>query len=240
MIKLFRKIRQRLLNEHRFSKYLIYATGEILLVVIGILIALQINNWNEERIFQDQEVKILKELLVNFRADSIDHTGNMDWYGNASNSAKIVVQSLESKKPWNDTMRLHYGWIFMKGLANLNTSAYENLKTQGFDLISNDTIRNAITHLYTNQYDRLLKYEKEMSMDQNGQVVLPVYLKRLRMDAWWDAMPLDYEALLDDLEFREVCRYKGITMDFMKNHCNDSRNAVIRLINLIEKELARR
>ena len=47
MIKFFRKIRQNLLAENRFSKYLIYATGEIILVVIGILIALSINNWNE-------------------------------------------------------------------------------------------------------------------------------------------------------------------------------------------------
>ena len=47
MIKLFRKIRQRLLTENKFSKYLLYAIGEILLVVIGILIALQINNKNE-------------------------------------------------------------------------------------------------------------------------------------------------------------------------------------------------
>lgn len=49
MIKFFRRIRQKLLQENRFSKYLIYAIGEIVLVVIGILIALQINNWNENK-----------------------------------------------------------------------------------------------------------------------------------------------------------------------------------------------
>lgn len=49
MISFLRKIRQRLLKENHFSKYLLYAIGEIILVVIGILIALQINNWNEEK-----------------------------------------------------------------------------------------------------------------------------------------------------------------------------------------------
>ena len=48
MIKFFRKIRQQMLKENKFSKYLIYAIGEILLAVIGILIALRINNWNKE------------------------------------------------------------------------------------------------------------------------------------------------------------------------------------------------
>jgi NADH:ubiquinone oxidoreductase subunit 6 (subunit J) len=54
MIKFFREIRQQLLTENRFSKYLLYAIGEIVLVVIGILIALQINNWNEAK---KQEIK---------------------------------------------------------------------------------------------------------------------------------------------------------------------------------------
>ncbi|MGB5318748.1 DUF6090 family protein [Eudoraea sp.] len=48
MIKFFRRIRQQLLKENNLSKYLLYAIGEIVLVVIGILIALQINNWNQE------------------------------------------------------------------------------------------------------------------------------------------------------------------------------------------------
>jgi hypothetical protein len=49
MLHFFRQIRQRLLTDNKFSKYLLYAVGEILLVVIGILVALQIDNWNEER-----------------------------------------------------------------------------------------------------------------------------------------------------------------------------------------------
>jgi len=49
LIKFYRKIRQKMLTENKFSKYLLYAVGEIVLVVIGILIALQINNWNESR-----------------------------------------------------------------------------------------------------------------------------------------------------------------------------------------------
>ncbi len=66
MIKFFRKIRQKKLTENKFSKYLIYAIGEIVLVVIGILIALQINNWNEQQKENQNEQIILKRLQKEF------------------------------------------------------------------------------------------------------------------------------------------------------------------------------
>ena len=69
MIKFFRHIRQRLLAESKFSKYLLYAIGEIILVVIGILIALQINNKNEERKDRNREQVILKSLKVDFNTN---------------------------------------------------------------------------------------------------------------------------------------------------------------------------
>lgn len=69
MIKFFRKIRQRLLSENKFSKYIFYAIGEIVLVVIGILIALQINDWNEDRKNNNTEQKMLNALQMEFESN---------------------------------------------------------------------------------------------------------------------------------------------------------------------------
>jgi len=69
MIKFFRKIRQRMVTENKFSKYLLYAIGEIILVVIGILIALQVNNLNEERKLTLQLDKINQNLIQEFEAN---------------------------------------------------------------------------------------------------------------------------------------------------------------------------
>ena len=62
MIKFFRKIRYDLMEKNKTGKYLKYAIGEIILVVIGILIALQINNWNEKSKLKNEEIKLLKEM----------------------------------------------------------------------------------------------------------------------------------------------------------------------------------
>lgn len=69
MIKFFRKIRKKLLAENRFNKYFLYAIGEIVLVVIGILIALQINNWNENRKELSEVNLILQNLNDEFSAN---------------------------------------------------------------------------------------------------------------------------------------------------------------------------
>ena len=71
MIKFFRHIRKSLIEKNQMGKYFKYAIGEILLVVIGILIALQINNWNEKRIQKRNEIVLVKQLLLDAKADSL-------------------------------------------------------------------------------------------------------------------------------------------------------------------------
>ena len=87
MIKFFRRIRQRLLSENKFSKYLLYAIGEIVLVVIGILIALQINSWNQYRIERIEEQTILGQLKEEFENNLIQLEGKIE------NGALAVVSN---------------------------------------------------------------------------------------------------------------------------------------------------
>ena len=91
MIKFFRKIRQTMIKENKFSKYLLYAIGEIVLVVIGILIALQINTWNTKRIQKIEQSKILKNVLIDIQND-IEELSN-------------IKTTLDSRKPVFDKVR---------------------------------------------------------------------------------------------------------------------------------------
>ena len=101
MIKFFRKIRQRLLSENRFSKYLVYAIGEIVLVVIGILIALQINNWNENR----KELKKSQALLEEFKKDLVRDTLESNYVtGKLENQLKIQSWALKLSSYSNNQM----------------------------------------------------------------------------------------------------------------------------------------
>lgn len=97
MIKFFRKIREGLINERRFSNYLIYALGEIVLVVIGILIALALNNANLNRIENENELNYLKGLKYEFQVSKAKLSELISVNQNSLDGAKELVRLVNDK-----------------------------------------------------------------------------------------------------------------------------------------------
>lgn len=96
MIQFFRRIRQKLLQENRFSKYLLYAIGEIVLVVIGILLALQINSWNQQRIEDKKEVELLNGLKEEFQDNLTALEESININTKVTQSCKALTQIIRS------------------------------------------------------------------------------------------------------------------------------------------------
>ena len=109
MIKFFRKIRYNLLETGKTSKYLKYAIGEIILVVIGILIALQINNWNEFNKERENEKIILNEIRENLKFDLKDFESNIANLQNKIISAKTILKIIDNNSDYNDSI----GYFFV-------------------------------------------------------------------------------------------------------------------------------
>src|SRR6056297_591846 len=147
MIKFFRKIRQKLLSENKFSKYLIYAIGEIILVVIGILIALNINNRNEANKLKNKELVLLTEIQQNLKQDLSSLSGIIISEKERLRSNEIVKLSIETKSTFDDSLKYHFGNTLGNFRFTANNSAWENLKSIGLDLISNDSTRSSLSNL---------------------------------------------------------------------------------------------
>jgi Family of unknown function (DUF6090) len=152
MIKFFRKIRKHLLAENKFSKYLIYAIGEIILVVIGILIALQINNWNNDNIERELELNMLSEILTNLEKDVFNFNSKITINEKAIKNNSAVLEHLILKTPMTDTLRFSYARLTGRGTFEPITVAYENLKSKGINIIRNDSLRISISELYDFKY----------------------------------------------------------------------------------------
>ena len=103
MIKFFRKIRQNLIMQNKKSKYFKYAIGEIILVVIGILIALQINNWNENRKEIYNEAKILKTLNDEFLENKITLDSTLVLLNSTADALSFVLKNISRKPKMNLT-----------------------------------------------------------------------------------------------------------------------------------------
>ena len=163
MIKFFRKIRQRLLTENKFSKYLIYAIGEIVLVVIGILIALSINNLNEQNKAASQEKKLLIELINNLDSNiaSIEATNRLNT--EALRGIDIIIDHFQNSRD-NDSLRIFLLQASYTESLNLSFATFETIKIIGFDIIKNDQVRLSIIELFEVNYPHQIKTIDEVSM----------------------------------------------------------------------------
>ena len=163
MIKFFRKIRQQLLIENKFSKYLLYGLGEIVLVVIGILIALSINNWNKRNQLSNQEYKLVLELkndLTETQNELIEDSNTLSKIIQKSDS---IITYLNKIEPEEFDLNL-YGpdkitWALFNVKLYPRTIAYENLKSLSIQLVSNDSIRFYITDIFDKRLPRIIIWE---------------------------------------------------------------------------------
>ncbi len=148
MIKFFRKIRQRLLAENRFSKYLLYAIGEIFLVVIGILIALQINNWNEAKKDHAYEMTMLTEVARSLSTDKLNFQSHIDAYTVLSNSVDYFTNLSKNNVMFHDSLKQRLWNLNIGKYYQFNRGPYEALKSSGIDRISNDSLRNHLINFF--------------------------------------------------------------------------------------------
>ena len=247
MIKFFRKIRQSLLTENKFSKYLIYAIGEIILVVIGILIALQINNWNENLIKSKEEIHILKALKIGLEADLTDLKFNKKSIQSSIASANKVIYSLENNLPYRDSIPDYIGHMMFPVIFVHSTSAFETLKSKGINLIKNDNLREEIINVYDSQYSFFLKNESLIFLEEAERALRELFSPRFEESYVYDfnepnfkprLTPLDYEALKTDQEFKYFLKsFKNRLNLLSKFHYRRLMKQVEALILSIDSEL---
>ena len=150
MIKFFRKIRQKLLSENKLSKYLIYAVGEIILVVIGILIALAINNWTNEKRVHSEEIATLQKLIQDLKSDNKRYLDNIEFYNEFGayliKSKEIIYKKSLSDDEIKEVMGF-YGAI-IKDINPRKTTYEEMLNSGRIYNLSNEKLVDEIIEYY--------------------------------------------------------------------------------------------
>lgn len=210
MIPFFHKIRYKLAYDNQFLKYSRYAIGEIVLVVIGILIALQINNWNEARKERNLELQLLRSFERSLQKDLLDMDSNIRVHQNGIVAANTILKILEEPGPRDsDSISVLMSKVLMPTLFVYSTSAFETLKSKGVTLISNDSLRDHIIEVYDSRYRFFVENEK-IHYQTLEKMLFEVFPGRFEdsynyqinpPDFDGTVRPIDADALANDKEF---------------------------------------
>ena len=156
MIAFFRSIRKELLSKGKTSRYLKYAIGEIILVVIGILIALQINNWNIERQIQKKERAYLKEIRTNLRQDSLKLNTVLEFNREkqriVDDMMQIFADSLSNEERFLIFTKNATDFTYYQVFDPVRIAFNNMLSAENIDLISNNDLRKALSEYYNYPY----------------------------------------------------------------------------------------
>ncbi len=236
MIKFFRKIRQNLLSESKFGKYLTYAIGEIILVVIGILIALSINNWNEERKNRAFEKEILEQIRANLNKDKIRLESVRHNFKNAMISTDKVLNS-EWTTNEQDSLKYWLSDIVRFDRFQPLTNAFEVAKSKGLDLISNKQLRFDIGAYYDDEIIRVVKAieDIEETFKEDWIYILRKDATNFKFDQY--VILKDVDILKSDGEMTNILRTNKDNFNGGTLRMNSGIMHIERILDLLDKEL---
>ena len=240
MIAFFRKIRQKLVETGSVTRYLLYATGEILLVVIGILIALQVNNWNEERANR----KLADNFLIGIKSDM---ERDIIQAGEILNNLASVISIIHSIDPVFSDEFLHnpdaypslfidpdttyIKPIFYRGYSfRTNKGSYSSLVSDGkTGLIENRELFEAIQTYYETFTQRLSSNYESIKIREDYIIQKYPYEKM-----HWDYT--DLKNAVNETVFLDIANFVEIRYAYAINLTNMKRE-LERIIQMIEQEL---
>ncbi|PHN03527.1 hypothetical protein [Flavilitoribacter nigricans] len=191
------------MNKLPWKRYLLHALGEVVLIVIGLLIALSLNSAVEERKWRKKEKTFLedfqKALLLEIHDIQENREAMIEW----SASIGVIDTFLQSDRPYHDTLDQHF-----RNLANFvffiptSRPKFEELKSLGFDLISDPEIRQQMLAYYELHVPYIYEYEGQADLARED--LRAYYLDHFSGWAYYGARPDDVEFIRQDKRFQHL------------------------------------
>lgn len=248
-MRFFRNIRQKLAAENKVAKYLRYAIGEILLIVIGILIALQINNWNEDRISRDQEILYLNRLLNENKEDVANFNSNIKDLEKGIQTIEVFSEAFKNSGV-SDSFLVYrtieyfkYGSIYP--VFSSSTSTFDDLSSTGnLKVIRNNSLRDKLVKHYAKhkQVAERFRIDSDWALPIDAQITYEHNI--MRFDPFTASLfPLELDSkLAKDLKTNKIIYINNAAAHFWINndairHFEILLEETNAIIVLLEKEL---
>ena len=196
-------------DDNRPLKYMRYAIGEIVLVVIGILIALQINNWNENQKSIKKGREILVDLRENLKSNTIQFQEDIEITKDVINSIDIVLNNITITKIYNDSLGKHLRRVTYWETSRWKSSGYKAIISNGVEIIESKELQEAIIDLYEITYPEIAEYTR--LSEGNFPTILPKWLELIERESTdfenyyeHSSRPFNYQEIIDSRMFKSI------------------------------------
>lgn len=246
MITLFRKIRQRLLSQNKLTRYLIYAAGEIILVVIGILIALQINNWNEGKKKERLMITNIKSISNDIQADISDIQKANQQLRSQILAAQNIIPIMESKDKFiSDSLE------FILDFNSFTTTPIISERANTWDFLNSSGVVSEFPdpQLLKLLQDYYSSYHTVVTNFTNSANPVRLELRKLKYELFTDTehrkfFPTNspiapnvevYRSIFDDTRILPLCRFIGSTANYFEKGFINVENKAEKIVDYISK-----
>jgi hypothetical protein len=245
MIPFFRKIRKKMADENKPLKYMRYAIGEIVLVVIGILIALQINTWNEARKDRLLETELLENLVENLKQNERQMEYRIRYINYFRDEGQHIIDIIDQKKPYHDSLSLMFHSALMNTSGfKLSNIGYEAIKNAGLEIIQNDSLKKEIMKFFEEIQPRFHielgwgdvdKVDREKFIDEH--FVQKVYKDSNSNRYQVNYIPFEPDKILKNHYFIALINKTEGQRKFFISKINDQKKENRRILNFVMEEL---
>jgi len=217
-----------------------HGMGELLLIVAGILIALAISDWNDSRVQREQEIALLNEIRYGLETDLAALESNLQAFRQGADDMGELLALFPSPPPYDPSMDRLFGTAYGIRITNLNTAAFETLKSVGLQSISNQDLRVGITLVFDHFYERL-NGGHDVDAQVTFDILRPYYLHHFEdLKFNESATPMDYDSVMRDPYFLNIVNYRLEVLKRNQLETYELAIAQIRMVlQLLDEEISR-
>jgi hypothetical protein len=218
-------------------KYVVYAVGEIVLIIAGVLIALTVAEWNGKRNDKNSETKFLKEISKSLDLSKSELEIKLLEVKSVINGLYILDSLLEHEDhPYSPSMDTLFGSVYGYRLFTLHRANYDDLKENSLTLVRDDSIRHYL-NLVFEKGNKSLDDINQIEVEASGSVTRPYYMTNFHnIEIRKSASPNDYEFIWNDTYFKNLVNYRINNLEMnQRSFYSDILAKIEKLIQLINK-----